>query len=262
MKKILIWLWVGFLGFVILYYMARIFVVDAFIVRGTSMNPTFKDGDKVYVNKLILGARIYTQFDFELSKLHSVRMPGFREIKVGDAAILNHPFGRRTDTISFKINYVYLKRCIGTPGDTIWIKNGIYVNSNVKRHIGELYCQKELSRTSDSILLERGVAMRAFLVNEDLGWSIRDFGPLYIPGKGDRIDIDVYNVNSYRKLIQYETGIMPRIYDGKVYLRDTLLTSYIFSSNWYFFGGDNVLNSQDSRYLGLIPEEYIIGLVP
>ncbi len=28
------------------------------------------------------------------------------------------------------------------------------------------------------------------------------------------------------------------------------------------FGGDNVLNSQDSRYLGLIPEEYIIGLVP
>ena len=57
MKKILIWLWVGFLGFVILYYMARIFVVDAFIVRGTSMNPTFKDGEKVYVNKLILGAR-------------------------------------------------------------------------------------------------------------------------------------------------------------------------------------------------------------
>lgn len=56
--------------------------------------------------------------------------------------------------------------------------------------------------------------------------------------------------------------LVPLIYDGKVYFGDTLLTSYIFSSNWYFFGGDNVLNSQDSRYLGLIPEEYIIGLVP
>ena len=35
---------------------------------------------------------------------------------------------------------------------------------------------------------------------------------------------------------------------------------YRFRGDWYFFGGDNVLNSKDSRYIGLVPEEYIVGI--
>ena len=260
-RKILIWLWMAFLLFVLLYYVARIFVVDSFIVRGNSMVPAFEDGEKVYVNKLIFGARLYTDFDFESSKLQSVRMPGFRDIRVGDVVVLNHPFGRTGDTINFKINYVYLKRCFGCPGDTLWIKNGMYANSNFVGGIGELHYQKKLGMMSDSLLQEQGVAMSAFLINKELGWNIKNLGPLYIPGKGDSIAINTHNVNTYRKLIQYECGTMPKIMEDKVYLGDSLLQSYTFLSNWYFFGGDNVLNSQDSRYLGLIPEEYIIGVV-
>ena len=260
-RKILVWLWGAFLLVVILYYVARIFVVDSFTVRGNSMNPAFEDGEKVYVNKLIFGARLYTSFDFESSKLKSVRMPGLRKIRVGDVVVLNHPFGRTGDTINFKINYVYLKRCYGSPGDTLWIKDGMYANSNVVGNIGELKYQEKLRSTPDSILLERGVAMRAFLLNKNLGWSIKNLGPLYIPKKGSRIEIDVENVDTYRKLIQYESGMMPKIIGNKVYLGDSVLESYTFSTNWYFFGGDNVLNSQDSRYLGLMPEEYIIGVV-
>lgn len=260
-RKILIWLWALFLVYVVLYYTGRIFIVDSFTVRGNSMNPAFEDGEKVYVNKLIFGARLYTDFNFESSRLQSVRMPGLRKIRVGDAVIVNYPFGRKSDTISFKINYVYLKRCYGCPGDTLWIKDGMYANSNVVGNIGELKYQEKLRSTPDSILLERGVAMRAFLLNKNLGWSIKNFGPLYIPAKGDKIDIDVNNVNSYRKLIQYECGLMPEIVGDKVYLGEFVLESYTFSTNWYFFGGDNVLNSRDSRYLGLIPEEYIIGVV-
>lgn len=260
-RKILIWLWGAFLLFVISYYVTRIFFVDSFIVRGSSMNPQYKDGEKVYVNKLIFGARLYTDFDFESSKLKSVRMPGLRKIRVGDVVVLNHPFGRTGDTINFKINYVYLKRCFGCPGDTLWIKDGMYANSNVVGNIGELKYQEKLRSTPDSILLERGVAMSAFLINKELGWNIKNLGPIYIPGKGDCITININNVNTYRKLIQYECGTMPEIIDNKVYLGDSLLQRYTFSSNWYFFGGDNVLNSQDSRYLGLMPEEYIIGVV-
>jgi signal peptidase I len=39
------------------------------------------------------------------------------------------------------------------------------------------------------------------------------------------------------------------------------LKNYEFKTDWYFFAGDNVLNSRDSRYFGLVPEEYIIGIV-
>ena len=33
----------------------------------------------------------------------------------------------------------------------------------------------------------------------------------------------------------------------------------IREENYYFVGGDNALNSQDSRYWGLLPEPFIVG---
>ncbi|MDO4843428.1 MAG: S26 family signal peptidase [Bacteroidales bacterium] len=48
---------------------------------------------------------------------------------------------------------------------------------------------------------------------------------------------------------------------GRVSLDGKVLGEYTFKHNWYFLGGDNVLNSRDSRYFGLVPEEYIVGIV-
>lgn len=45
-----------------------------------------------------------------------------------------------------------------------------------------------------------------------------------------------------------------------MYLGSQELREYVFMENWYFLGGDNVLNSKDSRYIGLFPEEYIVGI--
>lgn len=45
-----------------------------------------------------------------------------------------------------------------------------------------------------------------------------------------------------------------------MYLGSQELREYVFMENWYFFGGDNVLDSKDSRYIGLVPEEYIVGI--
>ena len=46
-----------------------------------------------------------------------------------------------------------------------------------------------------------------------------------------------------------------------MYLKGCPIDSYTFSKNYYFMAGDNVLNSHDSRYFGLVPEEYIVGVV-
>ena len=50
----LLWLW------------TRCFVTDYFSIPSYSMFPTLSPGDKVFVNKLIMGARIYTSFNFSL----------------------------------------------------------------------------------------------------------------------------------------------------------------------------------------------------
>ena len=38
------------------------------------------------------------------------------------------------------------------------------------------------------------------------------------------------------------------------------ISTYEFRENYYFFCGDNVINSKDCRYLGFVPEEFIIGV--
>lgn len=121
--------------------------------------------------------------------------------------------------------------------------------------------QRILSETPDSVLEVQGVVLKALQVNKKLHWTIRDFGPLPVPKKGDAIDINIDNYKTWRRLILYESGKRPYARNDKVYLGENEINSYAFLSNWYFLGGDNVLDSRDSRYFGLVPEDYIIGAV-
>ena len=46
-----------------------------------------------------------------------------------------------------------------------------------------------------------------------------------------------------------------------MYLGDSLIREYRFHENYYFMGGNNMENSKDSHYWGLLPEPYIVGVV-
>ena len=61
-RRVLKWSCLFLFVFITILYAVRIFIVDVFIVRGQSMDPTFMDGDKVYVNKLILKEKDITYF--------------------------------------------------------------------------------------------------------------------------------------------------------------------------------------------------------
>lgn len=259
--KISKWLIAALLAAVVLHYAGRVLILDSFIVSGESMEPVMHSGQKVYVNKMLLGPRIYTDFDFTCPKLHSFRIKGFGKLRPGDVAVFNYPYARSLDTISFRINYVYVKRCIGAPGDSVSIVDGYWHNSRIHGLIGSEQYQTVLSETPDSLLVLRGVAVNAFEPDEARGWTVRDFGPCHVPAKGDRIDITEENFRLYRRLILHETGCLPYAVDGRVFLDGKPLESYVFRENYYFFGGDNVLNSRDSRYFGLVPEEYVVGVV-
>lgn len=261
-RKWLIVVAIAVLAVVPLHLLRRAFVADSFVSRGFSMEPTVYDGTKVYVNKLKMGARIYTSFDFDSHILKSFRMPGFSDLKVGDLVVANYPYPYSKDTIGFKMNYVYLKRCIGVPGDTLRIVDGYYANSSVAGRIGDAASQSRLSRMSDEDVAAAGFVNNAFQQDKSQRWTIRNFGPLYIPGKGDVVKITPDNVRMWRKMIMFETGFMPQVADtGEILLDGMVLTEYKFRTDWYFLGGDNVLDSRDSRYIGLFPESYIVGIV-
>lgn len=234
-----------------LHYGRRIFIAERFNIPTESMQPTLAPGDRVWVNKLLLGGRIYTSFNFEdHAPLKCFRMPGIREIRPGDVICFNYPLGYDKWTeIEFKINYVYCKRVVGVPGDTIGVKDGITWNNNYSGTIGVLEQQMKINNTPDSILW-RTKFMGTMPFTRPM-WTIKNFGPMYVPQKGVTIELDSIGRAIYGPVIQYETGAWPA--DD--------MTSHTFQHDYYFAFGDNSLDSQDSRYWGFIPEDFIIGIV-
>lgn len=233
------------------HYVRRIFIAERFNVPSNSMQPTLVPGDKIWVNKMLVGARIYKSLDFEdHAPLNCFRMPGIRNIRPGDVICFNNPLGYDEWTkIEFKINYVYCKRVVGTPGDTVGVKDGITWNNNYEGIIGVLENQMKIHDTPDSILW-RTTFMGTMPFTKSM-WTIKNFGPLYIPQKGATIELDSIGRAIYGPVIEYETGYWPT----------DEVTSHTFLHDYYFAFGDNSMDSNDSRYWGFIPEDFIIGIV-
>lgn len=223
------------------------------------MTPALLAGDHILVNKLLFGGRIFRNYDFVDTTFRPPywRVPGFRQIRRNDVLVFNYPYSIKKK-ISIDINKFYVKRCVALPGDSFYIENGMY---RVKGHVqplGNVAAQMAMSHTIDSSIDPK--AFKCFPKKTPYRWTIKNFGPLYVPRKGDRIRIDTLNVQLYRQLISWETQLKTEIKHGKVLLNGKWLRSYTFKTNYYFMAGDNVPDSRDSRYWGLLPEDHIVGV--
>jgi signal peptidase I len=212
------------------------------------MAPTLMCGDYVLVNKLAYGARIVTKSnDGKNGGFKSFRFKGYGEIQRNDVLVFNYPY-QQGHTLQWDLTAYYVKRCVAISGDTLWIDNGIY---KVRSETDSLLF---LNLKMDSV-----TGNKCFPYDANYSWTTIHFGPLYIPRKGDQIAIDTVNILLYQNLITYETNKSVTVKNGKVFLDNEAVDYYIFSQNYYFMTGDSILNSFDSRYWGLLPEEFIVG---
>ncbi|MFC2114278.1 signal peptidase I [Bacteroidota bacterium] len=93
-----------------------------------------------------------------------------------------------------------------------------------------------------------------------LKWNVDNYGPIYIPKKGDVIQLTETNYFIYERAIKvYENNPTLELRDNKVYLENQPITSYTFKLNYYWMMGDNRHNSADSRMWGFVPEDHIVG---
>lgn len=247
----------------VLLSVARIYIFDWYSVPSGSMSPTLNIGDKIIVDKRIAGARIYKSFDFSQgAPLLSYRTKGKRKIAVNDIVVFNFPLDSTKQKINFKINYVYVKRCVALPGDTVSINNGFIKNNNYTAKIGLVIEQRKLS-FMDSLYLARNNAFpKLFDKTQITNWTIKDFGPLWIPLTGSSIELTPQNLELYKLYIEYETGNkITTNANGSIVLGGSVITNYVFTKNYYFVCGDNSISSYDSRNWGLVPEEFIVGVV-
>ena len=243
----------------VVLFIMQLFCYTSFRIPSDSMEPALEDGDRILVNKMIKGARLFDVFSaLDKKEVTIYRMPGFGDFKRNDILVFNFPYQmNRWDSIRMDVMQYYVKRCIALPGDTLEIRNGLYKIRGCDEPLGNYKAQQYLAGLQHPG--QYGLVVGTFPYDKQLRWTIREFGPLPIPRKGQIVTMNRTNFVLYRQLIGWEQKKKLRIKDGQIVLGDSVITQYRFKKNYYFVSGDNMANSQDSRYWGMLPEEYIVG---
>ncbi len=96
-------------------------------------------------------------------------------------------------------------------------------------------------------------------LNGNMHWTRDNYGPVWIPKKGESIDLTLDNIAIYERPIRTYEGNDLMVKDDKIFINGEVATKYTFKMDYYWMMGDNRHNSLDSRYWGFVPEDHIVG---
>src|SRR5436190_14207975 len=115
----------SFAGAVLIYLVIRQFLMEAFRIPTGSMIPTLLVGDWLFVNKVAYGASIpFTRY----------HLPGYTTPGRGDVVVFVSPYQADMAENHEDPTPVLVKRLIGMPGDTIYMREGlVYINGIPQR---------------------------------------------------------------------------------------------------------------------------------
>jgi signal peptidase I len=233
------------------------FFIITFVIQNTriptgSMEDTILVGDFVLVNKFIYGSSSPKYIPFTETEIPHFRLPPFREPRAKDIVVFEFP-GDRDLVKATEVGVNYVKRCIGTPGDTIQIIDKVvFVNGK------QFWLPPHIKYLSPYPKPKGYIEPRIF--PKGMPWNEDDYGPLIVPKKGYVINLSLNNIEQWRTAIDREYGKnVVEINGSTITIEGKPVTSYTFKKDYYFMMGDNRDDSLDSRFWGFVPRDLIVG---
>jgi signal peptidase I len=235
---------------ILVAFLLKIFVVEAFRIPSGSMENTLLVGDFLLVNKLAYGLKTPRYAPFTNLAIPSFTLPLFRGVRRGDVVVFEFP-GKHTGELPSGPEY-YVKRCIGLPGDTINIRSG-YVIVNGREVL--------LPSHAKSSLVAETAQADAVGMGQQLHPAIdgNNFGPTIVPKKGDMIHLTPRTIVSWQKYIEREHHNVEVSSSGSIRIDGAETSRYVVEHDYYFMLGDNRGNSLDSRFWGFVPDDHLLG---
>ena len=124
------WLWENFksiAGAIVIYLFVKTLFVEAFRIPSGSMIPTLLVGDWLFVNKLAYGPAI---------PFTNSHLPGYSTPKHQDVVVFVSPYQPDEAAAGRDATPTLVKRLIGAPGDTLYMRSGVLYLNGIAQHQG------------------------------------------------------------------------------------------------------------------------------
>ena len=200
----------GLFPVILVVFLLRSFLFEPFKIPSGSMYPTLWVGDLILVNKFTYGLRL---------PVINTRVTQGNAPKAGDVIVFRYPPQPNVD---------YIKRIIGTPGDTVaYLNKRLTINGTpVPTTSLPDFFEEDAMRYFKQFQEKIGEKPHNVLNNND--------APAFVQGASNF---------QHRDMCNYSVeGVTCKVPEGQ-----------------YFVMGDNRDNSLDSRYWGFVPEANIVG---
>ncbi|MDO8501888.1 MAG: signal peptidase I [Gemmatimonadaceae bacterium] len=159
------------LSALLFFIVLRTFIVEAYRIPSGSMIPTLLVGDWLFVNKLVYGPHV---------PFTSITLPGYRDPQHRDVVVFKSP--TQADQL-WDPNPTLVKRLIGMPGDTLYMRKGVlFINGVQQRQPGPVPADQVIDSIDPLFDWQKTLGLKASRFGPAPAQPTHDnWGPLIVP---------------------------------------------------------------------------------